>query len=300
MPMALRALTIVLGLIVAGEAGVRAWSFDVHRYVTGLAIDRLSGPLGAFLAANRSFVVEHSIDPDLWRTAGWMIEPPRHFLDLDAYGKPPFAALPRDYEAARAKFGRATLDKYGTLPWRTEEVHRDLIRAFAQVRSGRNGYARENVKFFTAILAHYVADAHVPFHAVLNYDGQLTGQHGIHSRFEGELFDRLGATLSVPAPSVTGRVDAGPLVFDALLSGFALVPSILDADRAAIGERETYDDRYFTEFGRQVRPVLQERLGQAASAVASLVLGAWEEGGRPVLDAPAPAARRRAPGVQPD
>ena len=36
-------------------------------------------------------------------------------------------------------------------------------------------YSRDNIKFFSSVLAHYVADAHVPFHAALNYDGQLTG-----------------------------------------------------------------------------------------------------------------------------
>ena len=48
-------------------------------------------------------------------------------------------------------------------------------------------WSLENIKLMSAVLAHYVADAHVPFHAVVNYDGQLTGQRGIHSRFESEL-----------------------------------------------------------------------------------------------------------------
>ena len=64
-----------------------------------------------------------------------------------------------------------------------------LIRGFES--SKRNGqYAHSDIRFFSAIIGHYVADAHVPLHAVLNYNGQLTGQTGIHNRWEDELFIR--------------------------------------------------------------------------------------------------------------
>ena len=51
--------------------------------------------------------------------------------------------------------------------------------------------------FFSATLGHYMGDAHVPFHAVLNYDGQLTNQHGIHARFEAMLFERYRDRLTI-------------------------------------------------------------------------------------------------------
>ena len=78
------------------------------------------------------------------------------------------------------------VQKNGLLPWRVEEMYGKLVRAFADVKAER-GYARDNVKFLSAVMAHYIGDAHVPFHAVLNYDGQLTNQQGLHSRFESEL-----------------------------------------------------------------------------------------------------------------
>ena len=78
----------------------------------------------------------------------------------------------------------------------------DLPEARRGVRQ-QAPYSRDNIKFFSSVLAHYVSDGHVPFHAVLNYDGQLTGQWGIHSRFETELFERYRATLRVvPKPVV--------------------------------------------------------------------------------------------------
>src|SRR4030095_5175209 len=50
--------------------------------------------------------VDHTIDPDLWRTAGGEAENPRHFVDMDGYGPYPFTELPHDYDAAVAKYGK--------------------------------------------------------------------------------------------------------------------------------------------------------------------------------------------------
>src|SRR5438552_3111781 len=94
-----------------------AWGFDVHRFITDRAIDLLPDPLKPFYQKYRAFIVEHSVDPDLWRTAGWAEEPPRHFMDLDVYGPPPFAALPRDYDRAVQVWGREFVDRNGQLPW---------------------------------------------------------------------------------------------------------------------------------------------------------------------------------------
>ena len=56
-------------------------------------------------------------------------------------------------------------------------------------------FAYNDIKFFSAVIGHYVADAHVPLHAVVNYNGQRTGQTGIHNRWEDELFMRFQKRL---------------------------------------------------------------------------------------------------------
>ena len=77
----------------------------------------------------------------------------------------------------------------------------------------------------------------------LNYDGQLTGQWGIHSRFETELFERNRAILRV-VPKPAGPVgNPRDFIFEALMASFPLAQTVLDADKAAIAGREVYDDR---------------------------------------------------------
>jgi len=256
-----------------------AWGFEVHKYILDRAIPLLPAEIRPFFEKYRTTVVEHAIDPDLWRTAGWELEPPRHFLDMDAYGPYPFKELPRDYAAAVTRYGRDFVEKNGTLPWRTEEIFTKLTEAFTQ----KTPYSRDNIKFFSSVIAHYVSDAHVPFHAALNYDGQLTGQRGIHSRFETELFLRYQPQLQVSPAPVAQVQAARDLIFTTLIESFPFVQTILDADKMAAEGREFYDDVYFERFAGRVKTIAERRIAGSITATASVITAAWINAGRPAL-----------------
>ncbi|HEY7449624.1 MAG TPA: hypothetical protein VH702_15825 [Vicinamibacterales bacterium] len=292
----MRQLTIVLvaALAMIAPARVHGWGFEAHQFVMSRAIDQLPAEIRPFFDENRPFIVEHTIDPDLWRLVGFTEESPHHFLDIDAYGAYPFKDLPRDYDRALEKYGFETLSKNGLLPWRTAEVMGWLRRAFVEM--AKNPSRVTDVKLFSAVLGHYVSDGHVPFHAVVNYDGQLTGQSGIHARWESELFTRYRSRLVIKPPPVRAIPDVRDFVFETLLTGFQLVPGVLEADRKAIGSREEYDDRYFDEFFAATRPTLERRLNESIAAVASAITTAWQEAGKPaiVLNPPQPVRRKRA------
>ena len=279
-------------LCAAPESGL-AWSFDVHRFLTGRAIQLLPGELRPFFEKHRAMIVEHSIDPDLWRNAGFLEEPPRHFLDLDAYGRYPFPDLPRDYDAAVQKYGKDMVVKNGLLPWRAAEIYDKLAKAFREYADGSSSFAGEDIKFFSAILAHYTGDAHVPFHAALNYDGQLTNQHGIHARFEGELMRRYADRVSiVPKPAVPVR-QPRDFIFDTLTSGFPLAETVLTVDRQAVSGREEYDDAYFDQLFAGSKGILERRLAEAASGTAGMIVGAWETAGKPAVPLEPPRVNRK-------
>ena len=152
----------------------------------------------------------------------------------------------------------------------------------------------DNVKFLSAIVAHYVGDAHVPFHAVINYDGQVTNQHGLHSRFESQLFERYRTRLRLrPTPQVL-KVGPRDFIFDTLIVSASLVDPMLAADREAIGSGDVYDRAYYDRFFARARPTLERRLSEAIGATAAVITHAWEAGGKPSLaDGPRPERRRR-------
>ena len=290
------AAVILAALVFAWSAPAGAWGFDAHKFIAERAVALMPAPLRQFFEANRAMYVERSIDPDTWRTAGFDVESPNHFLDLDweGFGKYPFTDLPRDYNAAVAKYGKERMTEMGALPWRTEEVFGKLQRAFESYPS--RPFSKNDIVFFAAWLTHYVSDAHVPFHASWNYDGQRTQQWGIHARFESTMFERYRGQLRMaPAPVAPIR-NPRDFIFERLLEGTQLVPPILKADLDAIGARDVYDSAYYDKFFSANRAVLERRLNESISATAALITGAWEAAGKPAVPVsvtPPPQTRRR-------
>src|SRR6185436_1457588 len=180
-------LVVVSSLV---PASAFAWGFTGHRLIMRRAIDLLPAELKPFFAEHREEIVVRAIDPDLWRNVGWE-DDPNHFLDFGAreLGEFPFAALPREYGAALEKFGIATMKRNGLLPWRATEIFGNLRRGFEGFTRG-SGFAANDVVLFAPVLCHYIQDSHQPLHATINYNGQLTGNEGIHSRFESDLIER--------------------------------------------------------------------------------------------------------------
>lgn len=271
----------------------QGWGFEVHRLIAERAIALLPVEIRPFYQKYQNTITEHAIDPDLWRSAGFVEEPPRHFVDMDAYGTPPFEALPHDYNEAVKKYGVEFVTKNGTLPWRTEEIAGRLVKAFADMNRPDPGYAYDEVKFFSAVLAHYVADAHVPFHAALNYDGQLTQQWGIHSRFESQVVLRSLPLLRIEPRPVAPIRDIREAVFKWLTDGYSQVEAILAVDRKAVQGRDEYDDEYFAQLLAGTKPIIERQLSTAIGDVAAAIAGAWEAGGRPALPLDPPRVNRK-------
>jgi len=291
----MRFAAVLLAVFVALSSSASAWGFEAHKFIADRMIALLPAELKPLFERRRDFIVERSIDPDLWRNVGWEEEPPNHFLDFDyeAFGPYPFNALPREYDAAVQKFGKAVIHEQGLLPWRTAEFYGRLQREFESLkRKPAPGYAADNIVLYSAMLTHYVSDGHVPLHAVVNYDGQLTMQNGLHSRWEAELFERNRAKVKVaPAPlkPVTNPRD---FMFETLLVSNRAAANVLESDQKAAEGREFYDDAYFEKFAAGTLPTLETRLNDSIAAVAAMITGAWEQAGRPAIPTAAPRTPR--------
>jgi len=277
------ALALLVAAILLVPTRASAWGFVGHRLIMARAIDLLPPELKPFFQKFRDEVVIRVVDPDLWRNVGWE-DDPNHFVDfgMPSLGAFPFDALPRDYTKALEKFGPSELKRIGTLPWRDAEM-------FGQLRRGFEGFTRQgayttsDVVLFSAVASHYIQDAHQPFHATNNYDGQLTGNAGIHARFERDLIERFSSRLQLTPPPVKAITNARDAAFAILLDSHKSVDAILAADREAVAGKETYDDDYFEKFFTRVRPVLERRVSDAISATAGLIVGAWEAAGKPAI-----------------
>lgn len=270
---------LALALVVAGAPRAAAWGFTGHRLVNAKAVATLPAELRPLFEANAAYLAEHSIDPDLWRAAGRPNEGLNHFLDLDAFGDYPFAGLSRD-EAEQAP-------ERGRVPWRVGELYAELVAAYRAQDAA-------NVLHLAAALGHYVSDAHVPLHAVLNYDGQLSGQAGLHARWESVLVERYERQIAPRVePGAAAHVqDPLGLMFDVLRGSFAEAQGVFASDLACRGafdlaetrSDDRYDDAYYTKMYAREGARLAARLTASAETVGALWRSAWEDAGRPALD----------------
>jgi hypothetical protein len=279
--MRIAALAVATALVVPIPSF--AWGFPAHRFIAERMIALLPDAIRPLFERRKDYIVERSVDPDLWRNV-FPEEDPNHFVDLDYYGKYPYAELPREYDRAVQRWGREVVHEQGLLPWRAAEFFGKLQREFEGLkRENAPGYLQDNIALYSAILAHYVSDGHVPLHSVVNYDGQRTNQQGIHSRWESELFERSRERLTIAPAAPKPVQDAREFMFQVLLDSNRLAEGVLEADRKAAAGRQFYDDGYFAALSEDQFKVLEQRINDAITAVASIVIGAWEAAGRPPL-----------------
>jgi hypothetical protein len=204
--------------------------------------------------------------------------------------------VPRTWDALVTRYGLARATRTGRLPYRAEELFDRLVGQFRDLgKPSPPAYVVDDICYFAAVLSHYVEDAHQPLHVTSNYDGRATNQTGLHSRFETELVLRQDAQLRLTPIAIRPIPDFNTFIFDVIVKSQSMVDAVLGADRVAASGRELYDGPFFDAFFRNVRPTLEDRLGESASAVASVIVAAWQRAGSPTPppDGPRPPVRIR-------
>ena len=268
-------LVLALGILVLGLASSFGWGETADRLVTNKAVDTLPPEMQPFFYNNRQFLVQHVTATDesaAASPAGRRAD----FIQLDHYGPFPYLALPREYNAAIAKYNRRTLEQYGLLPWQIGLYSKKLTDAFHDHDWGQ-------VRLSAAILAHYVNAAHDPFNTTLNMDGKLSGQPGVNERFSSGLVDRYQLFFFVKPNEAAFIHDPTDHAFEDCLTAHSLLENVLLADRRAheglTGYKEDYYDRFYALAG----VILVRQLSDASTDVGSYWMSAWINAGRPQL-----------------
>ena len=242
-------------------------------------MDNLEGHFQELLAQHRSTVVQQTMGPD-YRKDQDPEEPSRHFIDLELYGEFPLFHFDLDYEQLVGRLGEETVEKNGILLWAVQRTFDHLVDSFQR-------QDLEQALLYSADLSHYVGDLHQPFHTTENFDGQLSGQLGIHSRFESDL---VNLYLQQVPFSKAAPTDLGPVMRQlhaVAVESYQWVDPILQAEESIVSElgmdRKQYPDQYFKRLFDEVGGVLGDRLNQAAYRVGSLWWMAWEKAGHPAF-----------------
>jgi hypothetical protein len=267
------------------------WGGDGHRYIA----QNYSQHLPAYMDGLRTFdsvVNTHVTDPDTRKgSPDYPGESYRHYIDIDYYPEFLAGTLPRNRAALEALYGTSTVLSNGVLPWAIDEVVTTLTTQFqAQQWS--------TASLTIADLCHYVGDANMPLHCTVNYNGQNTGNYGIHSRYESTMISTYLGQLDTPAMTVTYYASPLDAAFDVIAASWAGVSPILAADNTAKAlSGGSYNSTYYASLWNSTHTLTQARLDTASLVTASLVYTAWMKAGHPTvpgssgtLDVPQPIA----------
>ena len=91
------------------------WGFFAHQKINYYAVFLLPPEMLVLYKPNINFLSQHAVDPDKRRYIS-VAEGPHHYIDIDHYGKYPFAALPQKWDDAVKKYSSDTLRAYGIVP----------------------------------------------------------------------------------------------------------------------------------------------------------------------------------------
>ena len=252
----------------------------INRRAANVAFAEAPGSWSEFAIA----LGRHASDADN-RKSSTPGERPRHFIDIDAVASPPFDDVPRTLDGFRKKYGADSPDRWGSVPWAIEECWEMLVLSFA-----RGDWASAGA--WGADLGHYVADSHQPLHCTVNYDGQRTGNQGVHLRFEVMMMDRhfdedvLEGVVA--SPDVERPIDA---CFAWIAQAYEGLDAVLDADTAARAADSAFGDAYYATLWSATELVATLQMERAVRDLAALYRAAWEEGGRPQPPNEPPAFR---------
>ncbi len=165
--------------LMPNESNASLWGFFAHKKINEYAIYSLPQPLQNFYKVHRDEIIERSLGPDR-RRYSVPLEGRNHYIDLDSYGIKTVDSLPEKIGTARSRYSEDSLTSHGILPWILDSVFNELEEAFLSE-------SWERVITLSAELGHYLGDAHVPLHTTHNYNGQYSGQHGIHALWESRI-----------------------------------------------------------------------------------------------------------------
>lgn len=276
-----------IGLIILCSS----WGFFAHYRINRMAVYTLPKGMVGFYKANINYIVEHAVSADKRRYVD-SSEIPRHFFDADHYGKKPWTAMPQKWKDAAAKYTADTLDKYGTVPWTIQYQYYKLVRAF-------KAHDTTAILNTSANLGHYIADAHVPLHLTQNYNGQLTGQTGIHALWESRIPELFSDKYNLKARKA--RYIENPLAeaFRICRVSFKSVDSVLRFERVLSksfpagkkysmvlhGKREIkdYSETYSLAYQKMLKGMIERQMRASILSVGSFWYSAWVDAGQPDL-----------------
>lgn len=284
---------LIICLLIFSVPKSLGWGFFAHKKINKHAVFTLPIEMIAFYKYHIYFITENAVNPDKRRgvVEG---EAPKHFIDIDHYGDDALWNMPRYWNDAIKVYDQRELMQHGILPWHIYHMKHMLTKAF------REKDALKILKL-SADLGHYIADANVPLHTTENYNGQLTGQDGIHGFWESRLPELFFDNYDLLTRKATYVKDPQERAWKAIVTAHQAVDSLLSLEEKLNKEffaiwkytfeqrganiQKVYSRAYAKEYHAMLNGQVERQLRASIEMVGDFWMTCWIDAGKPDLDA---------------
>jgi hypothetical protein len=271
-------LSLILFLILMPVTVILGWGAEGHKLISREAMTLLPDEMNAFIKW-QDYISIHSVDPDL-RRKNDKSEAPKHFIDIDFYPEFLNGRMIGNKAELVKEYGDSVVTKMGLLPWATLDSYNNLVKAFKEKE-------RDKALIYASDLGHYVADGHQPMHTIMNYDGQMTGQKGIHYRYESKMIDSNLSKITEDFHSERAHYISAPLnfIFGYITDANSVADLLFDSDSFAFKiakSRESAD--YYRLLWYRTRYITETQMENSSRDFASMLYSAWVDAGKPAFD----------------
>ena len=243
-----------------GNVGHRIINYNTFLSVT---------PALPFWEAWSDSLAAHGSDAD-YRKSSDPNEAPKHYIDIDNY--PEFNTngfITRDFDSLVSQHGYSFVLDQGILPWA-------IIATFDSVKAAFKNNQMHKAMLLSADLGHYIGDMHMPLHITRNYNGQYSGQTGVHSRYESTLINNYNSQILYSGDSLIHIVDIPGYVFNTLYENYIYVDSVLKCDSIAKAfAGNTTSSVYYSKFWELSKGFTTKLFKEASFKLDCLIYTAW-------------------------
>ena len=284
-------LIFFLNPFVWGLFPIPFWGFFGHNLINRQAVFSLPPEMLVLYKSELVYLSEKSVNPDRRRYAV-KGEAEKHYIDLDHYGDSARSLLPKYWAEAVEKHSEDSLRAHGIGPWAAYFTFIGLTKAFAAQDKGA-------ILHLSADLGHYLGDLNVPLHTTQNYNGQLSGQTGIHGFWESRIPELQSKNYNFWVGKASYILDPQEALWEAVTHAYSQVETVLAEEKklTAIfpeGQKYSYEERggqtvhvysrAFTEaYARAIHGQVERQMRASIKMVADFWYTAWINAGQPDL-----------------
>ncbi|MDW3211318.1 MAG: zinc dependent phospholipase C family protein [Reichenbachiella sp.] len=269
------------------------WGFYAHRRINRLAVFTIPPELIGFYKKHIVYLTENAINPDQRRYAVEG-EAPRHYIDLDIYGDSALQVVPHNWFDAVEKYTEDTLQAYGIVPWHIVLMKYQLTKAFEERDLDR-------ILRYSADIGHYIGDSNVPLHTTENYNGQLTGQYGIHGFWESRLPELYADDYDFFVGKAEYVENVQERAWEAVTAAHLAMDSVLrfekelskkfpESKKYSYEERgnstiRVYSQKYAHAYDQMLDGMVERRMRASIKMVGDIWFTCWVDAGQPDVNA---------------